>query len=108
MNNHTNMVIIMNEKLSEPKHKTTIYLPTKIKEHIPDSINLSGLTRDLLLEYIAGKKNEGEWQKGFRELYLFFKDISRDKSKILYNVDLWNKHLKARNLPLIDKLAGEL
>ena len=95
-------------KLSEATHRTTVFIPRDIKEKIPDSVNLSGLIRDLLLEFLEGKKNEGEWQKGFKELYLFFKQIMRDKSKILYNIDLWNKHLKNCDLILIDKLAGEL
>lgn len=98
----------MAKKLSENTHRTTIFVPQEVKDALPDSVNLSGLIRDLLLEYIKGKKNEGEWQKGFRELYLFFRGIMRDQSKILYNVDLWNEHLKKCNIPLIDKLAGEL
>lgn len=97
-----------NKKLSDGTHRTTIFIPKNIKDMIPDRVNLSGLVRDLLQEYVDGKKNEGEWQKGFKEFYLFFKDIKRDQGKILYNVDLWNEHLKKRNLPLIDKLAGDL
>lgn len=98
----------MAKKLSEGTHRTTIFVPSVVKDALPDRVNLSGLIRDLLLEYIKGKKNEGEWQKGFRELYLFFKQIMRDKSKIIYGLDLWNQHVKKMNLPLIDKLAGDL
>lgn len=101
-------MVSMAEKLSSSLNRTTVFIPKIIKEKIPDSVNLSGLIRDLLQEFVDGKKNEGEWQKGFRELYLFFKQIMRDKSKIIYGLDLWNEHVKKMNLPLIDKLAGEL
>lgn len=96
------------KKLSDGTHRTTIFIPRDIKDKIPDRVNLSGLVRDLLQQYVNGKKNEGEWQKGFKELYLFFKQIMRDKSKIIYGLDLWNEHVKKMNLPLIDKLAGDL
>lgn len=94
-------------KLSDTTHRTTVFIPTNIKEKLPDRVNLSGLIRDLLSDYVDGKLEGGEWKKGFKELYAFFTDIIFNID-IIKNKELWNELIHKRDLILIDKLAGEL
>ena len=92
-------------KLSESTHRTTVFIPTSIKEKITDRVNLSGLIRDLLLDYVNGK--DSEWKEGFKELYTLFEDLMKNID-IIKQKKLWNALVQRRNLTLIDKLAGEL
>ena len=94
-------------KLSETTHRTTVFIPRKIKDSLPKSVNLSGLIRGLLEDYVDGRFESGKWKEGFKELYSFFSDIMVDPSIIKKQI-LWNDLLQKRNLVLIDKLRGEL
>lgn len=91
-------------KLSDTKHRTTVFIPMKIKNKIPDKINLSGLIRDLLEDYVNGNK----WKKGFKEFNTLFEDVVFNAKQIIKDVSAWNQALNKRDLDLIDKLAGEL
>lgn len=91
-------------KLSVDTHRTTVFIPVDIKEKLPANVNLSGLIRDLLIEHAEGSS---EWQKGFTELYTFFKEVMQDPS-IIKNITKWNELLNKRNLNLISALGGKL
>ncbi len=95
-------------KLSDTTHRTTVFIPSDIKEKLPDRVNLSGLIRDLLSDYVNGKLEGGEWKEGFIELYTFFQDVMQQSNLISKDkVSIWNHILSKRDLKLIDKLAGE-
>lgn len=95
-------------KLSETTHRTTVFIPKEIKDGLPKRINLSGLIRDLLDDYINhGVGTAGKWKRGFKELYTFFQEVM-ENINIIKNQDKWNNLLQKRDLVLIDKLRGEL
>ena len=95
-------------KLSETTNRTTVFIPKSIKDGLPKSINLSGLIRDLLSDYINhGVGTSGKWKEGFKELYDFFQDVMANIN-IIKNKEKWNDLLQKRNLVLLDKLRGEL
>ncbi len=95
------------KQLSDTTHRTTVFIPSDIKEKIPDRVNLSGLIRYLLSDYVNGRLEGGEWKEGFKELYTFFQDVMKNIN-IFRDQSKWNELLQKRDLVLIDKLAGEL
>lgn len=103
------MEVIKMSKLSDSTHRTTVFIPSNIKEKIPDRVNLSGLIRDLLSDYVNyGVGGKSEWKKGFKELYTLFEDVMENVDGIIKQKKLWNTLVGIRDLDLIDKLAGEL
>lgn len=100
----------MNEKLSNSTNRTTVFIPLNIKEQLPDRVNLSGLIRDLLSDYVnhGVGQSGGEWKEGFKELYSFFEAVMKQSKRIIKNEIIWNNLLNQRDIKLIDKLGGEL